>query len=186
MGLAKKAASVQGCLWGHWFRIGCYVALGDITSADREIDAQSKLAEQSRLPYFLYFKPLCGCMRALMDGRWVDAEGLAQEALAAGQGPHGAVAVALFGAQMFVLRLQQGRIAEWESGTKGLVAQFPALWVFRAALAHTYCDLGRLEEARAVYEELASDPGSLARDSNSLATPTGWQGSRPSPRSAGT
>src|SRR3990170_1450514 len=102
-------------------------------------------------------------MRALLDGRWGDAERLAQEALAAGQAPHGALALALFGAQMFVLRRQQGRIAEWESAGKGYVAQFPALWVYRAALAHARCDLGRMDEARAVYEELAADPGSLAR-----------------------
>jgi len=169
IGLAEKAGSVQGRLLGLWFRIGCYVALGDIPSADRDIDAQGDLAAESRLPFFLYFKPLCGCMRALMDGRWVDAERLAQEALAAGQGPHGATAMALFGAQMFVVRLQQGRIAEWESAGKGLVAQFPALWVYRAALAYTYCDLGRLEEARALYQQLAADPGSLARDPNWLA-----------------
>jgi class 3 adenylate cyclase len=168
MELAEKAGSMQGRLWSHWFRIGCYLQMGDIPGADREIDAYRKLAEDYRAPFFLYFKPLHGCMRALLDGRWGDAERLAQEALAAGQGPHGAAALALFGGQMFALRLAQGRIAEWESAGKGYVAQFPALWVYRAAFALVYSDVGRLEEARAIYEQLAADPESLARDANWL------------------
>jgi class 3 adenylate cyclase len=169
LALAEKAGAMQGRLLGRWFRIACYLQTGNIPNAGREIDAHSKLAEESRSPYFLYFIPLHGCMSALLEGRWQDAERLAQEAMASGQGPHGSLALGWFGVQMFPLRREQGRIAEMEGALKGYIAQFPAAWVWRVALASAYCDLGRAEEARALYDELvAADPGSLPRDSSWL------------------
>src|SRR3989304_2717357 len=74
LALAEKAGSADGRLLGRWYRIACYLQMGDIPNAGREIETHSKLAEESRSPYFLYFIPLHGCMRALLDGRWGDAE----------------------------------------------------------------------------------------------------------------
>ncbi len=130
-----------------------------------ELAAIRSAAEEFRQPFYLYFIPLIEAMRALADGRWSDAETLIPQALASGQGPHGLAAFGMFGAQMFPLRREQGRIAEMEAPTRGYVDQFPLLPAWRAALAYLYCELGRLDEARAQYE-LCGDPESLPRDWN--------------------
>ena len=51
-------------------------------------------------------------MRALLDGRFAEAERLAQQALEFGQQAQVENADGVFGIQMFLLRREQGRLAE--------------------------------------------------------------------------
>jgi class 3 adenylate cyclase len=106
-------------------------------------------------------------MRALVDGRIDDAERLAQEALSTGQRTEGANAMQMYGAQIFALRREQGRLGEMEAGIKGFVQMYPAVPAWRTALALLSADLGREKEAREQLEVLAAnDFAALPRDGN--------------------
>src|SRR5947208_10911454 len=163
--MAVETVSVEGSFWGHWQRLGAFLDMGDIEGVDIELAAIRSAAEEYRQPFYLWFIPLLDAMRALADGRWSDAEKLIPQALAIGQGPHGLAAFGMFGAQLFPLRREQGRLSEMEVPTRQYVYQFPLLPAWRIALAFLYCEEGRLDDARTEYE-LCPEPGAVLRDWN--------------------
>ena len=57
---------------------------------------------------------------------------------------------------LFVLRRDQGRLAEIEELMRRSVHEYPALPRFTTALAHLYAELGREREARTLLDELLS------------------------------
>jgi tetratricopeptide (TPR) repeat protein len=58
--------------------------------------------------------------------------------------------------QLFALRREQGKLAELQPVVQSFIDQYPALrW--RVGLAYVLCDVGRLDEARAEFERMASD-----------------------------
>ena len=139
--------------------------LGDIPAADREIEAYAGLAEELRQPAYLWFTALRRATRAQMDGRFDEAERLAQQGLAIGQRVRSENAVPFFGAQTFALRWDQGRLQEMEAGVKGFVEQYPEFPAWRCALSLVYRELGREEEARNEFERLATNEfADLPRD----------------------
>src|SRR5439155_17035130 len=163
--IAEATGSIEGRFWGHWQRLGAFLDIGDVAGVDAELGALRPVAEEYRQPFYLFFIPLLDAMRALADGRWSDAEKLIPQALATGQGPHGLAAFGMFGAQLFPLRREQGRLAEMEVPTRQYVDQFPLLPAWRTALAFLYCEEGRLDDARTEYE-LCPEPGAVLRDWN--------------------
>ncbi len=72
-------------------------------------------------------------------------------------------------ALMFLVRREQGRLAELEAGLKSLVYQYPDVSVWRASLAWLYAELGRAAEARVQFDGLAGD--GLARIRRDLTWP---------------
>ena len=94
-------------------------------------------------------------MRALMEGRFVDSERLAQEALAIGQRLQTENAAGIFGLQMFTLRREQGRLKELEPVVRYFVQQHTVAGSWRPGLALIYSELGHEQEARAEFEHLA-------------------------------
>ena len=163
--IAEVTGSLEGRFWGHWQRLGAFLGIGDVAGVDVELAALRPVAEEYRQPFYLYFIPLLDAMRALGDGRWSDAEKLIPQALAIGQGPHGLTAFGMFGAQLFPLRREQGRLSEMELPTRQYVDQFPLLPAWRTALAFLYCEEGRLDDARTEYE-LCPEPAAVLRDWN--------------------
>ena len=59
--------------------------LGDIPAVDRDLDTYVRLATELRQPSFLWHIPLLRGMRAMIDGRFEEAEELALEARAGGE-----------------------------------------------------------------------------------------------------
>ena len=73
----------------------------------------------------------------------------------------------MYGAQIFALRREQGRLGEMEAGIKGFAQMYPAVPAWRTALALLNAELGRQEEARTEFEVLAADDfAQLPRDGN--------------------
>ena len=97
-------------------------------------------------------------MLALMEGRLRDAERLMAEALGVGGAAESWNAAVSHRLQLFVLRREQGRLAELEPLMTRSVPEFPALLRFRCALAHLHAELGDRASARASLDDL------LARD----------------------
>ena len=73
------------------------------------------------------------------------------------------------GTNRFLLRREQGRVAEEEAAVRASVDEFPWYPLHRAALTCLLLDLGRVDEARVVFDDLAADRFSaLYRDNEWL------------------
>ena len=103
-----------------------HLELGNIQEADAAIAAHSRLAEEARQPFYRYANTGFQTMRALLDGRFAEAERLARQALAFGQQAQVENADGVFGIQMFLLRREQGRLAELAPAVRYFVRQHTA------------------------------------------------------------
>jgi tetratricopeptide (TPR) repeat protein len=161
--LAEAAGDAELIAHAHSRILLCHLELGDIQAADVAIAAYSRIAEEARRPFYHYINTGFQTMRALLDGRFAEAERLAQQALEIGQQAH-ADPDGVFGIQMFLLRREQGRLAELAPAVRYFVRQHTAT-TWRPGLALIYSELGLGQEARNEFEHLAQhDFADLPRD----------------------
>jgi DNA-binding SARP family transcriptional activator/tetratricopeptide (TPR) repeat protein len=154
---------------GHLWRLTDLLELGDVAAADAELDAYANLAPRLRRPDYLWRIPMLRGMRELMHGRFGQAERLAQDAREIAERAQDQVAPHLLAAQTFILRREQGRLAELEESVRAVVARFPGLPAWRCFLAALCAALGHHDEARAEIERLAPERfSSVPRDGNWL------------------
>ncbi len=94
---------------------------------------------------------------ALHDGRFADAEVLIEETLALGrQAQTWEADIARLFAQ-FVLRREQGRLAELEQDVRTGIADHPGYRSLRCVLLVVLVDGHRLDEARGLFDQLAAN-----------------------------
>jgi tetratricopeptide (TPR) repeat protein len=156
--LAEETGEIDMALGAQYWTFDASVEIGDISEADRALHGYAKLGEELRLPYYLAGTHVMRTARALMNGRFTEAEQLAQQSLLLAQTVANPAAAPAFGPQMFLLRREQGRLGELEAVTKAAVEQYPALSAaWRAALAVLYCEMGRDADARCEFEHLATN-----------------------------
>jgi tetratricopeptide (TPR) repeat protein len=97
-----------------------------------------------------------GAMRAILHGEFAEAERLAERALELGREIlHGDVATGVYGVQMFMIRREQGRLAEVAPVFRRFLDQNPQDLAWRPGLALIAIDLGFKEAARKAFENLA-------------------------------
>jgi tetratricopeptide (TPR) repeat protein len=173
--LADETGEAEMALVGHGWLFMDSLELGDICTADKEIETWAGLAEELRQPVYQHWATHVRAMRAIMDGRFEEGERLALEGLAIGQRAHYQSAAgaeqAMFGVQVFELRFLQGRLSEVEPTVRASVAEYPEIVGWRAALASIHSQLGREQEARAEFEKLSEgDFAALPRDMGWLIT----------------
>jgi class 3 adenylate cyclase len=169
--LAERASDVPMVLWAHWQTVADSLFLGDMETVDREIDTMLELAEQTREPFYLGWPPVWRAMRACMEGKYAEAERLAQELLVVGQRLQNPWYLQSSLVQLFDIRANQGRIGELEGAVKGNVEQQPENLAWLAALAYLYALLEREAEAREYFEKLAvEDFANVPDDVNFLIT----------------
>jgi DNA-binding CsgD family transcriptional regulator len=102
-----------------------------VQAADEAILQASTMAAEMRQPLYLWYVHVFRALRALMQGQWAEGERLADAAHQLGQRAQPGGADVYFAAQQFMLRWEQGRLAEMEAVFTDLVARFPALLVLR-------------------------------------------------------
>ena len=173
--LADETGEAEMALVGHGWLFLDSLELGDICTADKEIETWAGLAEELRQPVYQHWATHVRAMRAIMDGRFEEGERLALEGLAIGQRAHyrstAGAEQAAFGAQVFELRFLQGRLSEVEPTVRASVAEYPEIVGWRAALASIHSQLGREQEARAEFEKLSGgDFAAVPRDMSWLIT----------------
>jgi tetratricopeptide (TPR) repeat protein len=150
--IGDKEKTSEARIW----RLLCSLELGNIQAVDTELDALIRLAEEMRQPLYVYLSIGYQAMRALLEGRFDDAERLAQQGLAVGQRMQGEDPSGIFGLQMFTIRREQGRLREVEPAVRLFVQQNPAALTWRPGLAMVYSELGLEQEAREMFERLAA------------------------------
>ena len=156
MAIANRTGDSQLVAEVYTRRIVDLVELGEIPAADLAINDHAKLAQEMRQPHFLYTSGTWHAMRALLDGRFDEVETLAQQAADIGERLQADGVAGILGLQMFTLRREQGRLRELEPVIRSFVEQFSASSSWRPGLAMIYCELGRREEARDQFEQLAT------------------------------
>jgi eukaryotic-like serine/threonine-protein kinase len=161
--LAKRRGDLELEMRSHVYRLVSRLELGDIVGVDADLAAYQRLAGELRQPQYLWHIPLLRGMRALIDGRFEDAEELAAEALAGGeraQEPVSAMFNAIQDSQLRRTRRRPEDVRRIEDSLPllgELVERYPAIPAWRCSLAATHAELGNAGEARAVFEPLAAN-----------------------------
>src|SRR5581483_3366177 len=155
--LAREAGNIGVALQGRSWKILSLLELGDLSAVDREIDAYERASASVRLPHNVWYLALVRSARAFLVGDFATGERLATEA-AAVRGEHGQHANALmfYGAQLFTLRREQGRLAEVGPALTGFATRYAALPVWRCSIALFHCEQGDWEAARREFDALAA------------------------------
>ena len=155
--LALDGGDAEQALEARQFRILDLLELGDIASADAEIELYRMASAELRHPFYLWYSDAIPALRALLDGRFAEAEEQATKALTWSDRAPGMAALLIYGAQMLWAWSEQGRFDVLESILSGIIEMAGAIPAVRAALAWVYADLGRLDEARERFDELAGN-----------------------------
>jgi tetratricopeptide (TPR) repeat protein len=167
--LAQEADDGERIAHALGWRVVALMELGDIAAVDVELEAWELLVEELRQPGQRWNLLFARAIRALLDGRFEEAERLITDALRFGRRAQRSDAVPGFRVQMYILRLELGRLAEAEADIKRSIAEYPLRSVFRSMLAHLYSELGRPVESRQAFDELAvNDFADLPRDNDWL------------------
>ena len=135
--VAEEAGDPELELQGAAWTIIDLMELGDIDGVDIQIAAVSKLADALHRPIWLWWAGLFRATRALLDGRFDEAERLAQETLAIGQRGQAENALHYYAQCMYSIRREQGRLAEVEGAVRNFIELYPAIpaWRQRAGVA---------------------------------------------------
>ena len=165
--LGDREMELRGRLW-------CLADLlerGEFLEADREIDAYDRLACESRQPTYIWYALRNRAMRALVTGRFDEAERLTNEAFAMGRRVHERLAAQGLGVFSVVLGWERGAMPDLASVLERFGAQYPGVGAWRAGLAFLYVEEGRVADARREFESLADElPTQATRDGVWLAS----------------
>jgi class 3 adenylate cyclase len=155
--LAEESGDIPLLLWGRYQTWADSLLLGDMEAVDREEESMLGLAERTRDPFYQAWHSFRAGRRACMQGRYAEAEQMAQQLLLAGQRLQNPLYVQSSLVQLFDIRINQGRIGELEGPVKGTVQQYPDNLGWLAGLAYLYALLEREPEAREQFEKLAAE-----------------------------
>ena len=138
-------------------QLRAYVMLGELDNAHAVLKRHWGLSAEGRFLYIQTQALVFEVCLAVAEGRFAEAEEAAERAFElstlAGE-PFGA---GIYGLHMFVLRREQGRLAEVKPILEAVARGDDDGGLWRPGLAMLYAELGMLEEARGQFEALAAD-----------------------------
>ena len=162
--VAKEKVDPEIEFLAHNARFHCFLELCDRRGMDAESQAMTELAERLRQPFYRWHAVCLRTLRATLDGRFVEAERLAREALELGWLRQSEFATYVFRyGQMLTIRWAQGRLHEVWPEIADHTERFPWIPNWRDALAAA--ELGDEQLARRELERHAGrDFADLPRD----------------------
>jgi tetratricopeptide (TPR) repeat protein len=168
--VGEAAGDAERAFDGYFARCMTLMDLGAIAEAGLALSVVERRAEELRQPAQWWVVRFFKTTLALLSGEFERAEELMREELRRGQPANPANDdVSVHAMHTFLLRREQGRVAEAEEEMRAAIDRCPWYPVHRAALACILHELRRETEARAVFQELAADAfGALHRDSQWL------------------
>lgn len=152
LGDGERLIDAQLMLWLS------HTELADMTTARRDSAEMLRLVADLRQPGHLWLGIAPRALMALMEGDFIAADALIAEETDPGSDftlERDNISAARF--HRFLLRREQGRLAEEETEVRASVAEFPWYPLHRSALVCLLVDLGREAEARGVLDELGRD-----------------------------
>jgi DNA-binding CsgD family transcriptional regulator len=174
VGLAEQVGDRAMALRGRGLRRIDLLELGDLDGYDADLAAAERAAGELRQLRYRWPLPLAHATRALLTGRFAQAEELIEQGLVAGRRAGDQAVGPYYTGVIATLRLMQGRFGEPIELFRDAATRFPTMAAFRASLAAALAEVGRADQARAELERLgAGDLAAVPRDpawSFSLAT----------------
>jgi AAA ATPase domain len=164
--VAKESLKPETEFLAHDARLHCYLELCDRWGTETEIQAMTAITEQIRQPFHRWHTVRLRTLGATLDGRFADAERLAQEALELARllQSEYTTYVSRY-AQMLAIRWAQGRLPELWPEIQDHGERFPWIPRWRDALAAA--ELNDEEAARRELERHAVRGfAELRRDGN--------------------
>ena len=158
LGVAEAADDAERAIDAHFMLLLVLMDLGRVGEARARAETVVRLATELRQPAQMWLTWAYRSIFALLEGDYARAEEtLAQEA--GQENPTTPVRddVSALRMHRFLLRREQGRVAEEEESVRASVEEFPWYPLHRSALACLLLDAGRTDEARAVFDEMAAD-----------------------------
>ena len=139
------------------WRVPTFVALGDLESARAEIVVLREMAERTAQPVMNHIAEHYGSAIALCDGNLADAEAMAGRSHDWGRLLTGRDASGTHGIQMFGVRREQGRLAEFAPVVRILAGEADREGPWRPGLVAVLVELGMEHEARRELSRLAAE-----------------------------
>ncbi|MGR4869133.1 helix-turn-helix transcriptional regulator [Variovorax sp. LARHSF232] len=142
--------------------------VGDMPALARLRDQGLRLTERTG---WLHYQSICRCVEAVVainEGRFAEAEAWAAQALTMGRRVAEALAVGVYGTQMFCLRREQGRLAETLPLLEHFVRTTPSAQTWQPGLALLYAELDMRAQCQAVFDSLPWEQARVPRDAGSM------------------
>jgi tetratricopeptide (TPR) repeat protein len=158
LSLAEQSGDPFAAYWAHDSLSINALWTGDIPALDGGIEAMAQISEEFREPGFLSNTAGVRAMRAMLDGRFQEADRLAQQTIAYAEkawGPHGLLTTQTI--LLSELGSPRERLQEAVAVIEAHLDQDDQ-WAYfrRSRLALIYAELGHEPEARDAYGRLAS------------------------------
>ena len=145
--LTERLARSDDRFWAAMYRLAAVVTAGQGDEIDRHLATMREIADDVGLPLLRWECTIQHTWRALLQGRIDDAEAGAIRGLAEGNAADQPDVGVVFAAAMFLVRYDQGRLAEIVDIVEQTVRDNPGIPGLRATLAIALCELGREDEA---------------------------------------
>jgi hypothetical protein len=129
-------------------QIGYLLELDDLAGSDVALETLERLAADSHDPRAQAYVPLERSRRMALEGSFAEAEQLTAEAGKLAADLRDSTIPMQTAAQVVGMRWAQGRMGEMHQQLKRFAEGYPAMPVFRAALALACCETGRDADAR--------------------------------------
>ena len=162
--LADPLLQWGACQW----RFTAALQLGDTAEMDRALARTREIGEEVGQPALRWAPAYYESCRQQFYGEIESAEAASLQAAGIGHESGQTDALMIVGVQLFAIRYEQGRLAELIELVEQRVAENPGLPTLAATLAFAYSELGRIEEARTIFNRAAAD------DFASLPFDVGW------------
>ena len=167
--LARAYGDLERVFGGHEHVLWTAWSLGDRAALERTIEAMRQLVQELNLQTFRSLVTVFDAQFAASQGRFREAEELITEAFRLGERAQSWNVQTPHRLQNFILRMQQDRLDGYEEVLRRSIEEYPGYRIFDCALARAYAELGLRDEARVIFEQLATDDfGRLSRDEDWL------------------
>jgi hypothetical protein len=163
LAVAIQAGDLIQTFNAHHWRAMSRLALGDIGGFDADVAALMRIAEDTHLPDEFALGSILQATRALLDGRFDDAEELTSQVLErTGDDPN---FVTAYAALTLWLHFERGRLEEFKPVALAFIGENPDIPGFQAARAVLHAELGEIAQAQEAVDALmADDLASCPRD----------------------
>jgi DNA-binding SARP family transcriptional activator len=167
--LAEETGDAEQALQARWPQYVGWLTLGDPDRVAIAASEYQSLADELKQPSQQWYGAVLRSHWAFYHGEFSEAEQLMDEAMRLGRRAQSWDAGFSYRIELFARRRDQGRLEEIEDLIRTSIDEYPGYRSFPCLLALLRCELGREDEARRTFEELAAEDFAwLPRDSEWL------------------
>jgi DNA-binding SARP family transcriptional activator/tetratricopeptide (TPR) repeat protein len=167
--LAEETGDHERALQARWLQHIAHMTLGDTTRVATLAYEYQRFADELRQPSQQWYGTVMRSVWELLRGEFSEAERHIEEAVQLGERAQSWDSGFSYRVATFVLRREQGRLAEIEDLIRGSVDEYPGYREFRCLVVLLDHELGREGEAQRALDELATDDfAAFPRDSEWL------------------